>query len=108
MTLVEDQKFIVIATKPRYSNKKDIPVGEQNFAVLSYSLFNGDEMDYEKRKVSLGLYKTGFNQVNFPLNKVQVVVPKDDQAKFKDESDFKGRFFLTLVEEHLKVIDVVT
>ena len=58
----------------------------------------------------LGQYKTNFQQACFPLAKVQVIVPRPGAARndHPDETNFKGRFFLCIVETHLKFIDTET
>ena len=44
------------------------------------------------------------------MAKVQVIVPRAGAGKsdYPDETNFKGRFFLCIVETHLKFIDAET
>lgn len=60
----------------------------------------------------LGHYSTSFDQACFPIVKVQVIVPRNESSvpveeQLDSEIPFRGRFYLTMVETHLKVIDTV-
>lgn len=38
-------KYVVITSRPRFANKKQIPPNEENYAVISYTLYTTDEAD---------------------------------------------------------------
>lgn len=102
-----DMRYVVVTSRPRFANKREIPLGEENYAVISYSLFDGSETDPNRRQNIIGQYRTNFKQATFALNKIQVIVPRPGYSEgFIDETPFKGRFFLTVIERHLKVIDI--
>ena len=87
-----------------------MPRGQENYAIISYTLFDANEEDPDQRQVILGQYRTNFQQACFPLAKIAVIVPRPGAAKsdFPDETNFKGRFFLCIVDTHLKFIDTET
>jgi len=99
-------RYAVITSRPRFANKKDVPPGEENYAVISYTVYNGDQTDPDQRQVILGQYKTSFTQATFAISKVQVMIPRIHHGEnFPDETIFRGRFFLSIIENHLKIID---
>lgn len=55
----------------------------------------------------MGQYRSNFKQACFPLAKVQVIVPRPGAPPndFPDETDYKGRFFFCIVDNHIKFID---
>ena len=105
-------RFIVVSSRPKYSKTKLIPKGEKNFAIATFTLYNSDETEPSKSQVVLGHYSTSFDQACFPIVKVQVIVPRNESSvpveeQLDSEIPFRGRFYLTMVETHLKVIDTV-
>ena len=36
-------KYVIITSRARYENKKQVPRGQENFAIISYTLFDADE-----------------------------------------------------------------
>ena len=44
-----DMRFVVVTSRPRFANKKDVPRGEENYAVISFSLFDADEPDPNRK-----------------------------------------------------------
>lgn len=40
-----DHKYIVCTSRPRYETKKQQPRGQENYAIISYTLFDADEQD---------------------------------------------------------------
>ena len=104
-----DSRYIVITSRPRFANKREIPPGEENYAVISYSIYDLAETDPDQKQVILGQYRTNFTQATFSITKVQVIVPRPGASdEFPDETPFRGRFFLTVIENHLKAIDCET
>ena len=65
-----EDKFIVVTSRPKYSKSKLIPKGEENFAIATFTLFNSNETNSDKRQILLGQYRTTFDQACFPINKV--------------------------------------
>ena len=56
-----EQKFIVVTSRPKYQKAKNVPKGEKNFAIATFTLYNAVEDDPEKRQIVLGQYKTSFD-----------------------------------------------
>ena len=44
-----DNKYVVICSRPRFGSKKDIKPGLENYAVISYTVYDGDEPDPDRR-----------------------------------------------------------
>ena len=55
-----DSRYIVVTSRPRFANKRDIPAGEENYAVISYSMYDVAEEDLDQKQVILGQYRTNF------------------------------------------------
>lgn len=76
-----DMRYVVVTSRPRFANKRDVPRGEENYAVISYSLFDGDEEAPSRRLTILGQYRTNFSQATFSLNKLQVIAARQSNSK---------------------------
>ena len=44
-----EDKFLIVTSRPKYSKSKSIPKGEENFAIATFTLYNSNETDPEKR-----------------------------------------------------------
>ena len=51
---VNDDKYVVVTSRPRYTKKSQIPKGSENYNVISYSLYNAAETDTKKIVQILG------------------------------------------------------
>ena len=69
-------RYVVTTSRPRFANKKEVPAGEENYAVISYTYYDGDQLDPDNRQVILGQFKTGFVQATFSIAKVAVINPR--------------------------------
>mmetsp|Transcript_15725 Transcript_15725/g.18675 ORF Transcript_15725/g.18675 Transcript_15725/m.18675 type:complete len:90 (+) Transcript_15725:402-671(+) len=49
-----DMRYLVVNSRPRFANKREIPPGEENYAVISYSMYNDGETDPDRRQTILG------------------------------------------------------
>jgi len=38
-------RYVVATSRPRYPSKKKIPAGEENYVIISYSLYTTNEAD---------------------------------------------------------------
>jgi hypothetical protein len=47
-------RYVVITSRPRFANKREVPPGEENYAVISYTVYDGDQTDPDQRQVILG------------------------------------------------------
>ena len=99
--------FIVVSSRPRYKIKKKIPLEEENYAIISYSVYSTNEETPTERHAWLGHYRSSFKQAFFPVCKVQVIMPRIGAFDGFDETAFIGRFLLCMLDTHLKVIDLV-
>ena len=109
MTWCGGDKYIVVTSRPKYKKEKHIPKGEENFAIVTFTLFRCECEDPDQKQILLGQFRTTFEQACFPVTKVQVIVPKNINADAQNpdsEVPYKGRFYLTMVDTHLKVIDI--
>ena len=97
--------YVVVTTRSRYKSKKEIPPGENNFVIITYAVYSANEGGTAVRHVLLGHYRSSFKQVSFPVCRVQVIMQQNGGIHGFDESAFKGRFLLCMVDKHLKVID---
>ena len=52
--------YVVVTSRPRFATKRDIPPGEENYAVISYTVYDNDEPDPNRRLNILGQYRTNF------------------------------------------------
>ena len=59
----------------------------------------------EDKIVPIGNFGSNSEQTSYPICKVQVVVKKTDK-KGEGEFLFKGRFYITLINDNIKVIDI--
>jgi hypothetical protein len=100
-------RYVVVTSRSRYKNQKKIPLGEENYAIISYTVYSTNEASPTQRHVLLGHYRSSFKQASFPVCKVQVIMPLIGGINGFDESAFKGRFLLCMIDKHLKMIDVV-
>ena len=110
MTWCGGDKYIVVTSRPKYKKEKHIPAGEENFAIVTFTLFSCECDDPDEKQILLGQYRTTFEQACFPVTKVQVIVPKTASGQEvnnpNSEVPYKGRFYFTMVDTHLKVIDI--
>ena len=47
-------KFVIITTRPRFSNKAQAVPGKENYAIVSYTMYDAEEEDEDQRQVILG------------------------------------------------------
>lgn len=107
-----NNSFIVACSRPFYLKSNKIPPGETNFPIITYTYFMPEERDPEKKITFLGQYKSTDEQATFPVSKVAVAsargktpVTPQQQQWIDAEAQYKNRFYLTIVDKHLKMID---
>lgn len=106
-----DNKFIVVCTRPYFLKASKIPPGETNFPIVTYTLFHPLEQDPDQKILLLGQFRSTEEQATFPVCKVNVLSKKlkmtsQQQSYVDSEAQYAGRFYLTMVDKHLKMIDI--
>ena len=48
------QKYVIITSRPRYSNAEEVPAGQENYTIASYTLYDLEEENPERKQVLLG------------------------------------------------------
>ena len=65
-----NDQFIVVCSRPFYLKASKIPEGEKNYPIVTYTLFNSEEPEAEKKMILLGQFSSTDEQATFPVSKV--------------------------------------
>lgn len=76
---------------------------------MTYIYFKPEEKNADKKIQLLGQYRSTDDQATFPIQRINVNENRGKAANhgdwFGNEANYNFRFFLTIIDHHLKMID---